>query len=217
MEKAKLILEKAGQEKNEEIIVQFNPAEYQISNSVQYTDKTAVGFDGAVSQFVAGSNAVLSMSLYFDTYIPPGMNGAGEGGTNVTNLTKKIVNLVQIEGSLHRPRQITFSWGAIQFKGVLTEVKESYTMFLSNGMPVRAKLDITLKSVYDVSTGKRQQPFESPDRTKYRRVQQGDSLWNYAYEEYGDTEAWKVIAIENGLAHPMDIQIVQMLRIPAIS
>lgn len=212
MEKAKLITEQ-----NQEIQVQFNPAEYQISNSVQYAEKTIVGLEGAVSQFVAGGNAVLNLTLYFDTYEPPGMNGTEEGGTNVGEQTREIVKLVKIEGSLHRPQQVTFSWGAIHFKGVITEVKESYTMFLSDGMPVRAKLDVTMKSVYDSSAGKRQEPFESPDRTKYRRVRQGEYLWNYAYEEYGDPERWKEIAVENGLKHPMEIQPGQLLRIPALT
>lgn len=212
LEKAKLIPETGN-----EITVQFNPSEYQISNSAQYTEKTAPGLDGAVSQFVAGSNAVLNLTLYFDTYEPPGLNGAGEGGTDVTIETRKIVGLLDIDGSLHRPPHVKFSWGSINFSGILTEVKESYTMFLTDGMPVRAKLDITLKSVFDVSERKRQHPFESPDRTKYRRVKQGEYLWNYAYEEYGDSGAWKVIAIENGLKHPLDIEPGQMIRIPAIT
>lgn len=208
--KAKLITELG-----EEIPVQFNPSEYQISNSVQYAEKTAPGLDGAVSQFVAGSNAVLNLTLYFDTYEPPGLNGSGEGGTDVTLTTGRIISLLDIEGSLHRPPQVTFSWGSIQFKGIVTEVKESYTMFLSDGKPVRAKLDLTIKSVFDAKEGKRQHPFESPDRTKYRRVRQGEQLWNYAYEEYGDPAAWKSIAIENGLRHPLEIQAGQLLRIPA--
>lgn len=212
MEKAKLITEG-----NKEITVQFNPAEYQISNSVRYAEKTVVGFDGAINQFVAGSNAVLNLTLYFDTYVPPGANGADESGTNVTLKTREIVNLATIDGSLHRPTQVTFSWGAINFKGIITDVKESYTMFLSDGMPVRAKLDITLKSVFDSNSKKRQQPFESPDRTKYKRVQQGEYLWNYAYEEYEDADAWKIIAAANGLKHPLDIQPGQMLCIPAVT
>lgn len=211
MEKAKLITEG-----KKEIIVQFNPAEYQISNSVKYTEKTIVGFDGEVSQFVSGSNAVLNLTLYFDTYEPLGVGGKAEGGTNVALKTKEIVKLTELDGSLHRPPQVTFSWGALNFKGVITEVKESYTMFLSDGMPVRAKLDVTLKSVFDSNTKKRQQPFESPDRTKYRKVRQGEYLWNYAYEEYGSPDEWKEIAIANGLKHPLEIQSGQMLRIPAV-
>lgn len=212
MEKAKLITED-----NKEITVQFNPAEYQISNSVRYAEKSIVGFDGDVSQFVSGSNAVLNLTLYFDTYIPPGANGADESGTNVAVKTREIVKLAEIDGTRHRPLHVTFSWGAVNFEGMITELKESYTMFLSDGMPVRAKLDLTLKSVFDSDSKKRQQPFESPDRTKYRRVRQGEYLWNYAYEEYEDADAWKKIAVANKLKHPLDIQPGQMLCIPAIT
>ncbi|MDE7299007.1 MAG: LysM peptidoglycan-binding domain-containing protein [Lachnospiraceae bacterium] len=212
MEKAKLITEG-----KKEITVQFNPAEYQIANSVRYAEKPIVGFDGAVSQFISGSNAVLNLTLYFDTYIPPRAGGTDEGGTNVALKTREITALAQIDGSLHRPPQVTFSWGAVNFKGIITEVKESYTMFLSDGMPVRAKVELTMKEVFDSGSSKRQQPFESPDRTKFRRVRQGEYLWNYAFEEYKDPDAWSEIAAANGLKHPLDIRPGQLLRIPAVT
>ena len=202
-------------ETGKEIPVQFNPSEYQISNGVQYSEKTAPGFDGAISQFVSGSNATLTLTLYFDTYVPPSLQQP-ESGTDVTKLTKRIVSLTHIDGTLHRPPRIVFAWGSIHFPGMITDVKESYTMFLSDGMPVRAKLDVTIKEFFDISIEKRKSPFESPDRTKYRRVKQGEQLWNYAYEEYGNPNEWRRIAKENRLKHPMEIRSGQLLRIPAV-
>ncbi len=211
MEKAKMI-----PEIDEAFSVQFNPAEYQIANTVQYAEKTVTGLDGAIQQFIAGSNPVLTLTLYFDTYVPAGADGRQESGTDVTKETKKVVKLMEIVGKLHRPQHVTFSWGSIQWKGILTNVTEQYTMFLSDGKPVRAKLDVTIKALYDVEQAKRSQPFESPDRSKYKIVHQGEYLWQYAYEEYKDPDAWKLIALENGLKHPLEITSGQVLRIPAL-
>ena len=91
-----------------------------------------------------------------------------------------MANLVAIDGSLHRPPMVTFSWGALTFQGVVTDVKQTYTMFMPDGMPVRARVELTLKSVTDLAQAKRKRPFESPDRTKYRTVHQGEHLWNFA-------------------------------------
>ena len=89
-------------------------------------------------------------------------------------------------------------------------------MFLADGMPVRAKVDVTFKSVYDIETGKRYSPFESPDRTKVRIVVQGETLWSIAAQEYGDPKYWRVIARENGILNPLEISEGAVLKLPPL-
>ena len=89
-------------------------------------------------------------------------------------------------------------------------------MFLPSGMPVRARVELTLKSVTDLSTAKRKRPFESPDRTKYRTVHQGEHLWSFAFQEYGDAELWRVIARENGIMDPLELEPGQVIKLPAL-
>ncbi len=210
--KAKLAVE--GQ--TEEIQVEFNPSEYNLLNSIQYVEKNVPGLDGPIGQYVAGNSTTLNVTFIFDTYTPPTLENPQESGTDVTEYTKKIAGLTRIDGTLHRVPQVTFSWGSIHFTGIITEVKENYTMFLADGKPVRAKVDVTFKSIYDISTGKKSSPFESPDRTKVRVVLQGEALWSIAAEEYGDPEAWKVIAKENGILNPLDIVPGQKLKLPPL-
>lgn len=211
LQKAKLILED-----NTEILVQFNPSEYNISEGATYAEKAIPGLDGAISQYIAGVSPTLTMTLMFDTYKPPEVLVLEESGTDVTKLTKKIVELTYIKSDLHRPPIVTFSWCSLSFKGVITDVKQSFTMFLSNGTPVRAKLDVTFKSVFDITSAKRKSPFESPDRTKFRTIHEGEHLWNYAYQEYGSVEMWRVIAKENQIMNPLDIHPGQIIKLPAL-
>lgn len=199
-----------------EFEVQFNPSEYSLDSSIQYSEKNVPGLDGPIGQYIAGNSTTLNVTLYFDTYEPPTLQNPNEGGSDVTDKTKQIVNLTSIQGTLHRVPTVTFLWGSIQFKGVIVSVKESYTMFLSDGMPVRAKLDVTFKSVYDIAAGKRKSPFESPDRTKVHTLLQGEALWSIAAEEYGNPEYWRVIAKENGILNPLSVQAGQTLRLPPL-
>lgn len=210
--KAKLTVE--GQ-KNP-IQVEFNPAEYSLSNGIQYSEKSIPGLDGPIGQFICGNSTTLNVTFFFNTYEPPTLKNPQEGGKDVTQYTKKIVNLTQIDGTLHRVPKVTFSWGSIKFTGIITEVKESYTMFLTSGMPVRAKLDVTFKSVYNVADGKRTSPFESPDRTKARVFMQKDALWRIAAQEYGDPKYWRVIAKENKILNPLEISEGQVLKLPPL-
>ncbi|MCM1157425.1 MAG: LysM peptidoglycan-binding domain-containing protein [Bacteroidales bacterium] len=210
--KASLIVEG----KTEEIQVDFNPSEYNLVNSIHYAEQSVSGLDGPIGQYIAGNSTTLKVTFIFDTYTPPTLENPQEGGSDVTEQTKKIAKLTLIDGTLHRVPQVTFSWGSIKFTGVITEVVENYTLFLADGKPVQAKLDVTFKSVYDISTGKKSSPFESPDRTKVKTVLAGEALWSIAAQEYGDSEAWKVIARENGILNPLDIFPGQRLKLPPL-
>lgn len=226
LEKAKLIVEKESGTKT--LSVQFNPAEYNLAESVNYAEKNVPGFPGSILQFVSGASPTLTLSLTFDTFDTPanGVRPVQSGvdltamkphePTDVSLLTREVANLTAIDGSLHRPPTVTFAWGGLHFKGVVTDVKQAYTMFMPDGMPVRARMELTLKAVIDVEAKKRQSPFESPDRTKFRTIHEGEQLWNLAMQEYGDAELWRVIAKENGLMNPLDIYPGQVVKLPAL-
>ncbi len=210
--KASLSVEGQG----DKIEVAFNPSEYNLSSSIQYSEKNIPGLDGPIGQYIAGNSTTLNVTFMFDTYRPPTLDNLTEGGTDVTKETKRIADLVRIDGDLHRVPQVTFSWGSIHFTGIIIDVKESYTMFLSDGMPVRAKVDVTFKSIFDITSDRLKSPFQSPDRSKVRTVIQGDSLWAIAAREYQDPEKWKIIARENSILNPLELYPGQVLRLPPL-
>ncbi len=221
--KAKLIIEQ--ETGSHTIDVLFNPSEYQLTDGASYSEKKVPGLDGPVIQYISGDATELSVSLFLDTYVPntpsllpvsvPGIGG-GDSSTDVSQITRKIADATSIDGSLHRPPKVTFQWGSLNFEGVVTKVSHTYTMFTESGMPVRAKVNLTFKSLISPSDKRRESPFESPDRTKYRTVKEGIQLWDLAYAEYGDPDMWKVIARANGILNPLDIKAGQIVKLPAI-
>lgn len=214
MEKACIYIEQ-GENKRNPLEVMFNPESYNISYGASYGEKKIVGLDGPISQYLCGESMTLDMTLYFDTYVPP-TPLEDERGTSVAEMTKQLSTLVFIDGGLHRPPIVTFCWGSLRFKGVVTSVKESYTMFLSDGTPVRAKVDVSFRSVLDVDKSKSQSPFESPDRTKVRILHEKEQLWSYAWKEYGDAGKWREIARANGIMDPLALEAGTRLRLPAL-
>lgn len=211
----KAVIEVEGKTADDWIEVMFNPESYQISQGASYSEKKIPGLDGPISQFIAGESMTLDMTLYFDTYEPPTPE-KGEGGTNVGAKVAQLTQLVKIDGSLHRPPGVSFCWGKLKFHGYVTSVKASYTMFLSDGTPVRAKADISLRSLLDADESKRQAPFESPDRTKVRILHENEQLWQYAFQEYGDAERWREIAVQNGIDDPLLVEAGMVLTLPAL-
>ncbi|MCI9174204.1 MAG: hypothetical protein HFH49_04540 [Lachnospiraceae bacterium] len=204
------------------IDVLFNPSEYQLTDSANYSEKKVPGLDGPILQYISGEATELSLNLFLDTYVPKkppslfSFGGSSGGSTDVSKITKRIADATSIDGSLHRPPKVTFKWGSLNFKGVVTKFNHTYTMFTENGMPVRAKVSLTFKSLMSPKDKRRSSPFESPDRTKYRTIRQGIGLWDIAGMEYGDPDLWKVIARENGILNPLDVRPGQVVKLPAI-
>ena len=196
-----------------EIKVQFNPSEYNLSRSTSYAEKKILGMDNPFTQYIAGESESLKITLMFDTYVPPRQGREDESGSDVRIQTEKIAKLMALDPKKHRPPKVTFRYGSLIFSGVITELNQTFTMFLANGMPVRAKLEVTFRSI---GAEKTHIPLESPDRTKCRTLHEGQSLWGLAYEEYGDPEKWKEIARENEITNPLRVKPGQTLKLPAL-
>ena len=217
--KAKLEIEKEVGMSIVEVL--FNPSEYQLTDGASYSEKKIPGLDGPILQYISGDATELSLNLFLDTYVPPAASslisfGTPKQSTDVSNITKQIADATSIDGSMHRPPKVTFRWGSLNFQGVVTKMNHTYTMFTESGMPVRAKVSLTFKSLISLKDTKRKSPFESPDRTKYRTLRQGMGLWDIANMEYGDPDMWKVIARENGILNPLEVRPGQVVKLPAL-
>ena len=75
---------------------------YNLLNSIQYVEKNVPGLDGPIGQYIAGNSTTFNVTFIFDTYTPPTLENPQESGTDVTEYTKKIAGLTQIDGTLHR-------------------------------------------------------------------------------------------------------------------
>jgi nucleoid-associated protein YgaU len=103
-----------------------------------------------------------------------------------------------------------------QFTGVLDHVSGKFSLFLSDGTPVRATLNVTFKEFIDVQVLVQEDPTQSADHRKIRTVKAGDRIDTIAAEEYGDAAQWRLIAQANGLDDPTMLQPGDVLRLPAI-
>lgn len=191
----------------ERLDVLFNPSEYALDSSNQYSWKTIPGLSQPIAQFVSGESTTLTMDLFFDSY---------EVRTDVRKHTMKIVGLLDVDKDLHAPPLCKFVWGTLQFKGIVEKVSQKYTMFLETGVPVRATLNVTFKAIQSIKEQFKYIPRQSADRTKQRTFKQGDQLWQIAAEEYEDAGLWREIARANGIGNPKRIEPGTIIKIPRL-
>ncbi len=218
---------KAGEREKEEktIPVQFNPEELSISRSVSYKDTSSLGNDSESDnqQAVDMKGATLSVELYVDaasTFHNVTKSKNIEkyvGDKGVTKFVSELSELMINNHDLHKPFSVKFCWGTLMFEGVAESMNVNYEMFDRNGIPVQAKISLSIQG--EEKSKKLQMvanPKQSPDRTKYRIFNQTDQLWMLANEEYGDPTLWKEIAVENEILNPRKVNKATMLKVPAI-
>lgn len=211
MEKAYL----ERKDKNDKITFLFNPKEFSVEKNNQFAEVNIPGLSSPIIQFVRGGARTITMDLFFDTY-------EEKGKVDVRTYTDKITGweageekgLMDIDSDLHAPPVCIFGWGSFTFQCIIERISKRFTMFLPDGMPVRATLNVTLKEYTDVGEQIRRIAAQSSDLTKRWTVTQGDSLWSIAATEYGDPGEWRLIAHGNGINNPRLLNPGQILVIP---
>ncbi|MFO7583565.1 MAG: hypothetical protein R6W69_02460 [Anaerolineales bacterium] len=222
MEKAKLKWQSIIPPISGEIECQFNPSELTISKETSWEGETSPSFNAPWLQFAGGQAATYSLSLFFDSY-------SFESSPNVTDpkdvreLTNQLLSLT-LRGAgksmflvpFSSPPIVTFVWGKITlFMAVVEKVEISYTMFSSDGLPIRAKADVSFKQqdfMDDIMPA--QNPTSRTDSRKTRRVTSGQRLDQIAHEEYGDARYWRLLAEANRMDDPFTLSDGQLLVIP---
>jgi hypothetical protein len=120
------------------VAVQFNPTEITISKPVPWQKHKSSKGDGPTLEFTGAEPKTLSVELLFDTY---------ESRTNVHDAwVANLEKLALVDEGKKRPPMCLFTWGTgfPPFKGVIESISVKYTLFLEDGTPVRAVVDLKL-------------------------------------------------------------------------
>lgn len=200
----------------------FNPSDFTIERSINYAQHKIPGNDRPILQFISGEAEVMRFSLLFDTYsagvfttidpVAKSTVAPDAGKMDVRHFTDPLMKLTTINSDTHAPSCVQFVWGSISFKGYVQSISQRFTMFNMFGKPVRATVEISLISCEENKNVVK----NSPDRTKARTVSEGDRIYAFAYDEYGDCAEWRRIAEKNGIDNPRTLEAGMNIVIPPI-
>ncbi|MFO7680575.1 MAG: LysM peptidoglycan-binding domain-containing protein [Chloroflexota bacterium] len=199
---------------NDQIPVLFNPEEYTINRDNNFAQMAVPGLRAPLLQFVAGNMQTLEMELLVDSHeAHQGYNSAGQ---DVRELTSKITNLMNIDPTTHAPPVLLFSWGSLAFKCVLVRANQRFVMFMTDGTPVRARLQVTFNEFVNAELEAKETKRETVDYSHLHTVVQSETLSSIAQKVYQNPAMWRPIAINNNLDHPDQIKVGQELLIPQL-
>ena len=216
------------QDEMEFISVQYNPTEFTLTKGAQVAEIAIPGLDTPLVQWVRGQAETLTVDLFFDST----ESGMGPGAKSVTEQTDQIYQLMKIEPDAHAPPICAFLWNPhfpgndvsakvgnqrrSDFQCVVESIKQRFTLFSPEGVPLRAILTVTLREYKTLDEQLKQLNLNSPDKTQSHVVKRGDTLSSIAGRHYRLPGAWRAIATENAIADPRRLTAGTFLTVPPI-
>lgn len=202
--------ERPGVFSTEGFEVLFNPTELKLDKTANWSRVPTAGRDTTRSTFTHGEAYTLTVELFFDTY---------EDRVDVRTFTDRIADLVTVKGELGWPPRCRITWGNNTFDDLqwaLQSVHQRFTLFLDNGLPVRATLGCSFREWRSSEQEARKTKRSSPEVAQSRVMKRGESLSSIAAEVYNDPGLWRAIAVLNGINNPRRVPPGMVLAIPPL-
>ncbi len=183
-----------------EFEVWINPASYSRKTQIVYNDRQAQGSAGPSPEFNRIADENVSFELMFDAtgVIPPPSPTSYTNG--VADAINQLLTVTAImNGGIHSPNYLILAWAQLQFQCVLKTIDISYTLFMPDGTPLRAKVQASFQSYSSEALLAKKTKKNSPDMTHLVTVKAGDTLPLLCYNVYGDSGYYRQVAAANGL------------------
>lgn len=191
----------------------FNPNEITMTRSSQQGRVPTPGAGGArqPTQTVKGARIDIA-NLIFEGY-----DTKARCDTLLTWMSPDAGFLGQLLSAITgqnlktQPPELTFQWGppmiGFMYTVTLSSVKVTYTRFTSAGIPIRAKIGITMLEVPSLLGTLPQNPTSGGlTGRRAHTVGHGESLQSIATANYGNPNAWRRIAEVNGIKDPTRVR-----------
>lgn len=221
---------------------QFNPTELSYDKSAQIAEITIPGLDSPLQQFVRGNSEKLTLELFFDE-TDHGMGQNATSVTKRTDLFYQLIKIEsdrhappictffwnqEFPGSslgnqadttkTNQPGAGSSTAAGNQsrngFRCVVESVKQKFTLFSPEGVPLRATLTVVLREYKTLAEQLPQLNKTSPDLTHSHVLHSGETLSSVAADFYQHPGDWRFIADANAIEDPRRLTAGFFLTIP---
>lgn len=196
------------------VAFQFNPKELSIQKSAKWSRKPAQNAkDAGPVDFNGADPCKLTLELFFDA------TDAMDNSV-VDSVDQLFGCCVPTEDSVGQkkalPPLVILRWGTVtSFVAFVTSVQAKYTLFTSDGTPIRAICNVALEEM--PGEPPKQNPTSGALAARaLRTLVAGDTLASIAYREYGDPAMWRPLAAFNDIDDPIRLQLGTSLLIPTM-
>ena len=192
--------------------LQINPDTYTHSHSTSYGKVETSETAGQTTELKVMAPQTITFSFYLD------VTGPIPGVQNLAYEIKRFKSIVYAyNGDVHSPNYIKLVWAGPPFLCRLTSLNIEYLLFKPNGMPLRAKLDVSFEEFLSPAAIAAQAKKNSPDMTHVRTVKASDTLPLMCFRIYGDSNYYIQVARFNDLANFRNLAVGSTLQFPPVA
>jgi nucleoid-associated protein YgaU len=194
----------------------YNPEQYTIEKSAEWSRPKAPGPESTPNPDYTSTNPTkISMEILFDAVDDP----LGDVMHDIQILfewTKPTL----LSRFVHNPQPplLMFQWGVnpalATFRGFLRSVSTRYTLFSTDGRPLRATCTIQLEEV-PFEIFKQNPTSGSRPGIRSHTVTEGETLHSVAWAEYRQPRYWRALAAFNGIDDPLRVPAGTTLLLPS--
>jgi Contractile injection system tube protein len=140
LEKAKI----QNEDTKESVECYFNPKELTYDKAITYQQHKNQEQDDSELEFTASNPQTMSFEVLFDCFEAKELADRDVYKKYIS----KLETFAKVMEDKKRPPMITFTWGSALpvFKGVIEKLNVKYTLFLPDGAPTRATVQINAKA-----------------------------------------------------------------------
>lgn len=211
---------------NGEFRTLLNPEKYIFRYKVKQNRQQGSGTSSSAPRYNRTPPEDLELEFIFDrtgvliNYGEPGKaddelsTDEGVGIADDVDLLKRVV--FDYNGDEHRPNYLVISWGALLFKGVLTNLDITFKLFRADGTPLRATATAKFNGFIEDNLRVALENNSSPDLTHVRIVKEGDTLPLMTHKIYGDSKYYLEVAKANKITNFRKLNVGQKIFFPPI-
>lgn len=213
---------------NGEFTTLVNPEKFTFNYKIEQNEDQASGTSDSAPKFNKKPPEDLELEFLFDrtgviVHYGGDPNGnaddtvfkdEGEGIIDDIEKFKKVI--LEYNGDKHKPNYVMIYWGALLFKGMLTEMSMEFKLFKSDGTPIRAVVKAKFKGFVEEDLRVAKENNKSPDLTHLRMVKEGDTLPLMSHRVYGDSKYYLEVARVNGLTSFRKLAVGKEIFFPPI-
>lgn len=194
------------------VTFQFNPKELSIQKAARWERKPSTGAKKAgPPEFTGADPCKMTLEMFLDAT-------ATHDTSVVTTVETLFTCCAPTEKSAGKdkpsPPLVALQWGKVTtFAAFITSVSAKYTLFSSDGTPIRALCQVSLEEM-PVEPWRQNPTSGGQSVRRAHQLIDGDTLASVAYAEYGDPTMWRSLAAFNGIDDPLRLRRGTRLLLP---
>ncbi|MDP3644705.1 MAG: LysM peptidoglycan-binding domain-containing protein [Bacteroidota bacterium] len=201
---------------NGEFNTLLNPEKYLVKYQIEQNQSQAQGTSSAAPRFNKALPEDLDLEFIFDRsgVIKGYEDESGDGIIDDVDNFRKVI--LDYNGDEHKPNYLVISWGALLFKGSLSQMEITFKLFKPDGTPIRASARARFKGFIEDDLRIARENNNSPDLTHVRIINEGDTLPLMTFRIYGDPKYYLEVAKANKLVNFRKLSPGQQIFFPPI-